>query len=229
MSTRLRVPLSSTTPAGVDDVPWLRRAPDEHGHPAPAARPAATVDPFPEAHPPSRGTTESGVDALPADRHFPRRVGNAPEPWVLLFSLLLNYPWEFLQVPFFEGMRELPHWEGVQMCSLAAVGDAVIALVAFWAAAAVSRSRRWLMQPWSGAWLIYLGAGLAITMAMEWLATEAMGRWRYAALMPTAPGLGTGVVPLLQWLILPPLVVFLARGQLRGQRRAGEVEPPTRR
>jgi hypothetical protein len=165
----------------------------------------------------------------PLPRHLPRRLGAAPEPWVLLFSLLLHYPWEFLQVPFYEGMRELPHWEGVVMCSLAAAGDAVIALVAFWAAAAASRSRRWLMRPRPAAWLTYLGAGLALTVALEWLATEATGRWRYAAEMPTAPGLGTGLVPLLQWLILPSLVVLLARGQLRGQRRAEGLETPTRR
>jgi len=164
----------------------------------------------------------------PLPRHLPRRLGAAPEPWVLLFSLLLHYPWEFLQVPFYEGMRELPHWEGVVMCSLAAAGDAVIALVAFWAAAAASRSR-WLMRPRPAAWLTYLGAGLALTVALEWLATEATGRWRYAAEMPTAPGLGTGLVPLLQWLILPSLVVLLARGQLRGQRRAEGLETPTRR
>jgi hypothetical protein len=34
---------------------------------------------------------------------------------------------------------------------------------------------------------------------------------------------------LLQWLILPSLVVLLARGQLRGQRRAEGLETPTRR
>jgi hypothetical protein len=159
-------------------------------------------------------------DALPRARHLLGRVGDAPETWVALFSLLLNYPWEFLQVPLFAGLGELPHWEAVETCSLAAVGDAVIALVAFWVAAAIGRSRRWLMRPRPATWSAYLATGLAITVALEWSATALFDRWQYAAEMPTVPWLGTGLTPLLQWLLLPPLVVVLARGQLRGQRAA---------
>jgi hypothetical protein len=55
-----------------------------------------------------------------------------------------------------------------------------------------------------------------ITVAIEWLATEVWHRWSYAADMPTLPLVGTGLVPLLQWLVLPPLVVGLVCRQLRG-------------
>lgn len=104
------------------------------------------------------------------------------------------------------------------MCSLAAVGDAFIALVAFWAGALVDRSRDWLMRPRLSSWAAYLGSGVAITVALEWWATEVAERWRYAPEMPILPGLGTGMAPVLQWLVLPPLVLALARGQLRGRR-----------
>lgn len=139
-----------------------------------------------------------------------------PEAWVALFALLLNYPWEFLQVPLFAEMPDLPHWQAVRLCSRAAVGDVGIPLVAFWAAAAVQRSRHWLMRPSAGSWVAYLGTGIAATIVLEGLAMR-LGRWQYAAAMPVLPGPGTGLAPLLQWLTLPPLVVFLARGQLRGQ------------
>ena len=101
--------------------------------------------------------------------------------------------------------------------ALAAAGDAVIALLAFWAAALVAGSRRWLMQPSPRAWSTYLGLGIGATIALEWLATAVFERWRYGSAMPTLPWVGTGLVPLAQWILLPPLVVFLARGQLRGR------------
>ena len=53
------------------------------------------------------------------------------------------------------------------------------------------------------------------TIALEWLATNAWDRWQYAARMPTLPVLGTGLTPLLQWLVLPLLLLWLVRRQLR--------------
>lgn len=138
-----------------------------------------------------------------------------PEAWFLFFGFLLHYPWEFLQVPFFEGVPSMPHWEAVVFCSGAAAGDAVIGLVAYWLASATARDRRWYFHPAKSSWAVYLGAGLAITIVMEWLATEVLARWTYAESMPTLPGIGTGLTPLLQWSLLPPLILWLARGQSR--------------
>ena len=39
-----------------------------------------------------------------------------PEFNVAIFALLLNLPWEFLQVPLYEGMSEAPHWNAVKSC-----------------------------------------------------------------------------------------------------------------
>jgi hypothetical protein len=52
-------------------------------------------------------------------------------------------------VPFFEGMADAPHWEGVKFCTRATVGDTAIALIAFWGAAAVAGSRDWIRQEWT--------------------------------------------------------------------------------
>ena len=60
--------------------------------------------------------------------------------------------------------------------------------------------------------------GLAITLVGELLATGALNRWEYSALMPVIPGLKAGLAPVLQWLVLPPLVVWFARVQIAGLR-----------
>jgi hypothetical protein len=156
------------------------------------------------------------TDTVPEGRPGAKRLSGLPELWFGVFGLLLHYPWEFLQVPFFERMPELPHWEAVKVCTQAALGDAVITIVAFWVAALAVQSRGWFWRPRPAAWIAYLAAGILVTLGLEWLATDVLDRWQYAAEMPRMPLLGTGLLPIVQWLLLPPLVLGLARGQLRG-------------
>lgn len=138
-----------------------------------------------------------------------------PEPNVLLFGFLLNLPWELLQIPFFTGMPSIAHWEGVIQCVAAAAGDAAILLAAFWATACLRRTRKWILQPSLKAAVVFVALGIVVTIILEWWATGDSGRWTYAETMPTIPGLGTGVLPLLQWLLIPPIVVWLVRRQIQ--------------
>jgi len=138
-----------------------------------------------------------------------------PEPNVLLFGFLLNLPWELLQIPFFLGMPSVAHWDGMIQCVTAAAGDAVILLAAFWATACLRRTRKWISQPSLNATVVFVALGIVVTIVLEWWATGNSGRWAYAETMPTIPWLGTGVLPLLQWLLIPPIVVWLVRRQIR--------------
>lgn len=56
--------------------------------------------------------------------------------------------------------------------------------------------------------VVYTGAGLAVTIAIERFALAA-DRWRCAAAMPAIGGIG--LAPLLQWIVVPLLIVALAR------------------
>ena len=40
-----------------------------------------------------------------------------------------------------------------------------------------------------------------------------LSSWTYSSLMPIIPGLGVGLVPVLQWIVLPPLVAALVARQ----------------
>lgn len=137
-----------------------------------------------------------------------------PEVNIAIFAFLLNFVWEMWQVPFFQQIQTLPHWEGVLICTQATFGDVVIALIAFWSVAAIVRSRSWVQQP--NAWQIagFIGVGVSITIVLEALATKVLGRWQYGDLMPTLPILGTGLLPVLQWVFLPLLILWFVRRQL---------------
>jgi hypothetical protein len=145
-----------------------------------------------------------------------------PEFNVALFAFLLNLPWELWQAPLFERMAEAPHWEAVKTCSKAAAGDAAIALVAYGLVALVLRHRGWAVSPTAWAMSGFAACGVGITVVIERLALGGhwLQGWSYSSLMPVVPGIGVGLSPVMQWLALPPLVIWLVRRQLAATPRS---------
>ena len=147
-----------------------------------------------------------------------RRFLDQPELNILIFALLLNYPWEFLQAPFFQEMPGATHWEAVKVCTRAAFGDSVIMLIAYCSVAVAVSDRWWIQAPSRTQMLGFIAAGVAITVAIEHFAirsTLPAWGWRYADTMPTLPVVGVGLTPLLQWILLPPLAIWFVRRQLK--------------
>ena len=56
-----------------------------------------------------------------------------------------------------------------------------------------------------------------IAIVVEWAAIHWLHRWSYTAQMPLIPGLEIGVTPVLQMLVLPPLIFWML-GQCFGSR-----------
>lgn len=149
-------------------------------------------------------------------RHAPNRSDgprwlSTPEVNVVIFSLPLKLAWEFWQVSFFADLAQGPHWRSVLRCTQAAVGDVFISLLAYWAVCVTTRTRWWVKRPTSAQVVIFIGVGLAVTVLLEILATRVFGRWSYSETMPVVPGLGVGLLPLAQWLLLPPIVLWFVR------------------
>lgn len=135
------------------------------------------------------------------------------EPWttLALFSFLLHFVWEMLSVAFYTGMMEQAHGDGVRCCLQATLGDMVIALAAY-AVVALRIGRAWLTRSAPGGVLGYLGVSLGITVIFEYVSVYQLARWSYAPAMPVVAGIG--VLPLLQWIILPLLALWLTRRHL---------------
>ncbi len=133
------------------------------------------------------------------------------------FGLLVNWPWEFLQVPLYATFTEAAHWEATVICTQAAFGDALILLVAFVIVATVSGGSRWLLEGGAGPRVAWVVAAFLLSMAFEVVSLHLLGRWAYSPRMPLVFGLGLS--PVLQWILLPPLTLWLARRHLLGGRR----------
>jgi hypothetical protein len=64
--------------------------------------------------------------------------------------------------------------------------------------------------------LAYMAVGLSVTIVLEALATDPLDRWSYGDHMPRLPWFGTGILPVLQWLLLPLPILWLVRNQVLG-------------
>lgn len=137
---------------------------------------------------------------------------------LILWGFVLNLLWELAQSPLYadhaNGWRYVA-WTRFH-CTL---GDVLILLGAFWATAAVNRSWRWPVTLGNGAAALFVGFGLFYTVWSEWFNTSVREAWAYAPNMPTV--LGMGLSPLLQWLALPALLVFIMRLSARRHRSLG--------
>lgn len=123
---------------------------------------------------------------------------------LFLVATLINYAWEIAQAPLFIGMRD---WKNVGWhCFIASLGDGIILLVIYATGCIVFRRRDWFFSLRSQEYAVMLLAGLTIALLVEWLALHVLGRWAYTSSMPLIPGLNIGVTPILQMLILPPVI-----------------------
>lgn len=128
-------------------------------------------------------------------------------------------------MPFYQIPAEFSHSDMTRNCTLATVGDVGISIAAFWAVAVISKSRQWFHQP--SRWQVssFILVGVVITVVFEALATGMFNAWKYAALMPTLPFLGTGLLPLLQWILVPPIILWFVKRQLSDYKWKSSSQP----
>jgi hypothetical protein len=126
----------------------------------------------------------------------------------IVATLVLHFAWEMLQAPAFEDFAEST-WEGTLRCFTAALGDVLLASGAYIIAALAFRHVAWpVRRGWIAPAAVWIALGIFATVVFErWALSR--GRWAYGPEMPLV--LGIGLLPLLQWLIVPMLTLVLVR------------------
>ncbi|MFQ5846513.1 MAG: hypothetical protein ACE5IQ_02445 [Candidatus Methylomirabilales bacterium] len=139
-----------------------------------------------------------------------RPVWDFPEARVLGPGFGLSLAWEVLQSPFYADTFEAS-WVTLGYNRLhCTAGDVLILLTAFWIVALI-----W-GRSWMGAagWVpltLFVGIGFGYTLFSEHFNVHFVQSWAYSQWMPTIAGFG--LVPLLQWMVIPPMIVQLARNR----------------
>ena len=128
--------------------------------------------------------------------------------WSVL-SFSLNLVWEISHVGLYTIWREADGLRIAWSVFHCTLGDVVIALAGFALAAIVLWRANWpASRPWTGGVIVVIGA-ITFTTWSEWYNVYRAGAWGYTLSMPLI--FGIGLTPLLQWLILPPVMVVAYR------------------
>jgi hypothetical protein len=122
-----------------------------------------------------------------------------------------NLLWEMAHVPLYT-LWITASWSEITYAVLhCTVGDVMIAGVCLLLSLAVVGNTSWPAERYRAVAAATLLLALGYTVFSEWLNTEVRGTWAYQEAMPRLPGLGTGLTPALQWIVVPVLAFWWAK------------------
>ena len=132
-----------------------------------------------------------------------------------------NLAWEFAQMPLYTLWGTGSAREIVFAAVHCTGGDVLIGGAALFGALLLFGTTAWPNSRFTVVAIAAVAAGLGYTVYSEHLNT-ARNAWSYSAFMPVLPGLGTGLAPLAQWLVVPLLAFAASRLPSATQNRAIE-------
>jgi len=136
---------------------------------------------------------------------------SVPEIRLLVLALPLELLWEIAQFPLYTVWHD-GTWSyilyGLAHCTL---GDLMILLVGYWLVALLNRDRDWYLNTVLPNGFLFVMLGGVYTVYSEIANVRITGTWGYTDLMPIVPVVDIGAMPLLQWVLIPPVLLWLMR------------------
>ncbi|MBI3916088.1 MAG: hypothetical protein HY322_03670 [Betaproteobacteria bacterium] len=129
-----------------------------------------------------------------------------------------NLVWKIFQLPFYTLWQEGTPRSRVFAILHCTAGDVMIGTAALLISVMFFGRRGWPRSRHGRVVGTATLIGVGYAVLSEWVNTEVTMGWAYAESMLRVPPLGTGVTPLLQWIIVPPLVYALAHALGRTRR-----------
>ena len=129
---------------------------------------------------------------------------------VFLWAVALNFLWEMAQAYAYSGMPP-SSLEATLICGRASLIDGVLVLGIFWGGVVVFSRIDWAERPGLPGYFFMVAAGFLVSVIIELNAVYRVGKWGYRASMPLLPPWEVGVLPVLQMLLLPPVIFLLSR------------------
>jgi len=164
---------------------------------------------------------KAGARRAGARQRFAETLSLAVLHRYLGLAVLGNLAWEALHLPLYTVSESADPGYLVFVVLHCTGGDLMIALGALLLAVAFASNVRPRLRFPS---VVALTAGFAVsyTVFSEWLNVEVRRTWAYTDLMPTVPIIDTGLSPIMQWLVIPPLALWYAKDG-RGTERRGTI------
>lgn len=128
-------------------------------------------------------------------------------------SIAAHLIWEVLQLPLYTIWTTGTLAQQAFAVLHCTVGDTMIAGLSLLVALALFARATWPSTGVVRVFAVSLVIGVVYTVYSEWLNVSVRRSWAYSDLMPVVPVLGTGLAPLLQWLVVPTLAQWGAIGR----------------
>jgi hypothetical protein len=149
--------------------------------------------------------------ALRRPRPAPGSWLDLPEMRLITLALPLHLLWEVAQFPLYTIWHQ-NDWSyilyGLAHCTL---GDLLIVLLLYELVALLRQDRRWYLRSVVGSGALFTAGGVAYTVFSEIFNVRIKGTWGYTELMPMVAVANIGGTPFLQWLLIPPILLWLMR------------------
>ncbi len=120
-----------------------------------------------------------------------------------------NLSWEVAQFPLYTIWSDGSRGHILLALVHGTVGDLFISAAVLMVSLVVFGDRRWPAFGFRRVAIATILFGLGYTIYSEWINVLVRHTWAYSSLMPTLPPLGTGLSPLLEWIIVPTLAFFV--------------------
>jgi hypothetical protein len=139
-----------------------------------------------------------------------------------------NVLWETAQLPLYTIWEDGTTREKMMAVLHCTGGDLLISLSALTLALIIAGRPGWPGQAFRGVAILTIAFGLAYTIFSEWLNITVRQSWAYSDLMPVIPGLGLGLSPAMQWVLIPIAALWLARrnSACEDHRQTGSSDAP---
>lgn len=133
----------------------------------------------------------------------------------LAVSSVAHLVWETLQLPLYTLWTTGDVREQTLAVLHCTGGDVLIATSTLTAALVAFGSAGWPSESFRRVLVCTVLLGVGYTIFSEWLNIVVRESWAYSPLMPVVPIINMGLSPLLQWMVIPVLALFLARLRMR--------------
>lgn len=140
------------------------------------------------------------------------RILAAPETNLFLFAFLLHFVYEVWESPYFDFYAMPSLSDKVNYITHCTVGDGVITVISGWIVAGLYRSRTWMLRNTWKSTLLFTALGWIYTLVSEIYRIHIAKLYGVSVFL--VPVIDISWLPLLQWIILPPLVLYMAKRYL---------------
>lgn len=122
-----------------------------------------------------------------------------------------NLVWEMAHMPLYTLWQTGTRSEIAYAVIHCTLGDILIATACLGGAVSLLGRQGWPGRGYAKVTATTILVAICYTIFSEWLNVELRGSWAYRDLMPRLPILGTGLSPVVQWLVVPSAAFWWAR------------------